>query len=689
MVAITDYLASKLREFTPEKWDSFVRWLDNRFRVLEEKADITDRVADSILARGLQVIEDGIGPSIVQAEQAAANVAAMADLGVVFFATSATSMAINTNQKTITIPESNRAQFAPAAYVLVNHVGDLENAFVGRRVSYDRQTGVLVLAVESVFGSGTFDEWEISPIATTADLEALRDQIAADRAAVQLLRNEATTAAGNASGSATAASNAQTGAANALSAFQAIWYGARDTDPAGAALGSQYLDTSQTPNVVKVLTESGWAPTVTVSIGGSRQQVYTAAEGQTGPFTVDGGFSNGSVNVNGVEFFDGNGVDLDPVAGTFTFASPRSADDLVVFRGYLANDAVDIYTKAEANALLADKADKATAVLVDEVQAFTADQKGQAIANIGGSVLAGFRDKLINGDGQISQGVYTTVADDTYWCDMHYVLTQTAAITPTVITDVADGLPSMMRLTQSQATAQRMGNAQIVEASVSKALRGKKVTLGGKLRCSAAQPIRFVILEWTGTADAVTSDVVASWTNGTFTAGNFFLGTNVTVAAVGAITPAPNTVTDWSLVADISSGCNNLIVLYWTEGTAAQNVTLDMVWGLVEGDASAEKWPYAARYPQKELALCQRYFYREVTDRYMFTRGTNTPATAVGHQIVFPVTMRATPTVVLGTATAMGSVTLQTATKETVMVLGIANSAATGSFAGYSADARL
>lgn len=270
---------------------------------------------------------------------------------------------------------------------------------------------------------------------------------------------------------------------------------------------------------------------------------------------------------------------------------------------------------ATMTALIGTKADDAatTASLakrlrVDAAQSFTEAEKGQAIANLGGDVLAGFRDKLINGDGQISQGTYTTVADDTYWCDQHYVLTQTAAITPTILTDVANGLPFMMRLTQSQAAAQRMGNAQPVEAQVSKRLRGKQVTLGGKLRCSVSQAIRFAVLEWTGTADAPTSDVVADWTNGAFTAGNFFLGSNLTVAAVGVVTPAANTIADWSLTANISGSCSNLIVMMWTEGTAAQNVTLDMAWGLVQGDATAETWPYDARNPQQELALCERFF---------------------------------------------------------------------------------
>src|ERR1051325_7407615 len=101
MAGITDFLASKIKDLKPENWDRFVRWLDNRFRVLEEKADITDRVADSILARGLQVIEDGIGPSIILAEQKAAQVAAIANLGMIFSAPSASSVMIGTGAKSV------------------------------------------------------------------------------------------------------------------------------------------------------------------------------------------------------------------------------------------------------------------------------------------------------------------------------------------------------------------------------------------------------------------------------------------------------------------------------------------------------------------------------------------------------------------------------------------------------------
>jgi hypothetical protein len=308
---------------------------------------------------------------------------------------------------------------------------------------------------------------------------------------------------------------------------------------------------------------------------------------------------------------------------------------------FAATTAALIGAKADAAATTAALANR---VRVDAAQAFSNAEKGRAIANIAAGTLSGFRDKLINGDGQINQRTYTTVADDAYWCDRHYVLTQTAAITPTVITDVADSLPFMMRLTQTQATAQRMGNAQIVEASDAKRLRGKKVTLGGKLRSSLAQVIRFAVLEWTGTADAPTSDVVQLWTSATYAPGGFFLGANLTVSVVGSITLAANAITDFSLLADASSACNNLIVFCWTEGTAAQNSTLDMAWGLVEGDASAEKWPYGTRHPQQEMALCQRYGEAGNINFGGFRYASNTSGYSAG-DISFAVKKRVVPSV--------------------------------------------
>jgi len=217
MAGITDYLASKLKSLTPEKWDGFVRWLDNRFRVLEEKADITERVADSILARGLQVIEDGIGPAIIQAEQAAANVKAISNLGMIFTAPSETTVLIGAGQKSFTIPTNRKDQFSPAAIMMAYAGSNYSNAIIGSTASYNRSTGVLVLDVIETIGSGIFNAWTLTPVATTADLEALRDQVQADRLQAGL--------------NAGAAVNAKNDAQSIATDFRAKYLGTRATDP--------------------------------------------------------------------------------------------------------------------------------------------------------------------------------------------------------------------------------------------------------------------------------------------------------------------------------------------------------------------------------------------------------------------------------------------------------------------------
>lgn len=274
---------------------------------------------------------------------------------------------------------------------------------------------------------------------------------------------------------------------------------------------------------------------------------------------------------------------------------------------------------------------------------------------IGAGGAGGYFNGITNGDGIVNQrsSSYTTVADDTYWCDRHYVLTQTAAITPTVINDVADGVPRMMRLSQSQATAQRMGNAQILEGAWSKRYRGKTVTLGGKLRTSDTRTVRFAVLEWTGTENAVTSDVVNSWTSSTFTAGNFFLASNLVVAAVGSLALSANTLTDWALPATISSSANNIIVFYWTDATAAQNVTMDMRWWFVEGEATEADGAFAARPEQQELDLCYRFVERleKTSGDVAFNVGYADSSSQLYAPWVFRVQKWTTPTIA-GSATA-------------------------------------
>lgn len=216
----------------------------------------------------------------------------------------------------------------------------------------------------------------------------------------------------------------------------------------------------------------------------------------------------------------------------------------------------------------------------------------------------------------------TLVADDVYGPDRWYVLSQSNPVTVEKSTGTG-GAVDAVKVIQANASVQRFGIAQIVEKYDSVPRRGKQVRFQGQVKVTTSQPIRYAILEWTGTADSVTSDVVNSWTNSTYTAGQFFLASSLTVAAVGTITPSGSTWTPFGLNANISASCNNLIVMVWTEGTAAQSFEFEMTqMGLYDG---GEQRPWLPRSIGDERMACMRYFEK-----------TYAQDTAPGTAIAFP-----------------------------------------------------
>lgn len=181
----------------------------------------------------------------------------------------------------------------------------------------------------------------------------------------------------------------------------------------------------------------------------------------------------------------------------------------------------------------------------------------------------------------------TAVADDTYGHDHWYVLTQTASIQVSSQSLQEAGQIANARLVQNQVTAQRMGYACILSAADSQKLRGEIVTYMPRIRCSVSQAIRIAVLEWTGTVNAVVSDIVNDWTSSDYTDGaaKFFVDANLTPLGTVALTPTANTWTNMTpLPVTIGNSCNHVIVFVWTEGTAAQTVSLDLgVQSLVRG----------------------------------------------------------------------------------------------------------
>jgi len=89
-----------------------------------------------------------------------------------------------------------------------------------------------------------------------------------------------------------------------------------------------------------------------------------------------------------------------------------------------------------------------------------------------------------------------------------------------------------------------------------------------------------------------------------------------------------------------------------------------------------------------ELALCQRYYLTNSSTIFMYGYG-NLPASNTSAVVYYPVSMRATPTVTLGTITFASGVATSHVGVLSFLTDGVTTSAAAGRFAGYTVSAEL
>lgn len=329
----------------------------------------------------------------------------------------------------------------------------------------------------------------------------------------------------------------------------------------------------------------------------------------------------------------------------------RSGNNLTVTRGSESTSAVSHASGAAVNEVVS----KAVLDALFQPDGIAAGLSGQVLGTAGGTpatpawIWGSERNLLRNSSFAVCQrqpgteSTDTSYADDTYCtCDGWYVLTQTASIQTS--RQAGSGRSRYaLRLKQSQATAQRMGIAQIIEAQDCYDLRGEAFRKQIKATSSTSQTIRWALLENTTTDDAATSDVVNSWTNSTFTAGQFFIA-GLTVAGTGSQALAANTPATIAVTASVSSSCKNLILFVWTESAAAQNVTLSLEEvGLYQG---AEGRLWVPPPIGDELRRCQRYYQRLAGDALASALAFKVAgAWILGPLLTLPVAMRAVPTV--------------------------------------------
>ena len=312
------------------------------------------------------------------------------------------------------------------------------------------------------------------------------------------------------------------------------------------------------------------------------------------------------------QFFDANG---DPLTGgkIYTYESGTTTPKVTFADAALTvanSNPVMLNAAGRAPDVFADVGDykvvltDATGVMIE-----TRDPVDGAPVGSAGQGLSSFKNLLINGQFLVKQRSATSIANDTYGFDCWYHLNQTGAVTVSQLVDAESGQPTSLRITQAQSTPQRFGIAQIIETDNCRHLRGSFVSLSFRARSSLAQPVRYAILSWDGAPNVVTSDVVSDWTSATYAAGDFFIGSDLSVIAVGSFTPSAGTWTQApSLSGVVPSSMGNLIAMVWTEDAAAENATLDL--GLAQLEPGEEASAYEYRPNMNEVSYCFRYFYR-------------------------------------------------------------------------------
>ena len=181
---------------------------------------------------------------------------------------------------------------------------------------------------------------------------------------------------------------------------------------------------------------------------------------------------------------------------------------------------------------------------------------------------------IINGDFSVAQRGTTFNSttwrkndDDSYLLDRWLLLSDGNDIVD--VTQISGAFSRSRYALQAEVETanKRFGFCQIIEANTSIPLRGQKISVSFAAKTVTDKLIgnvRVAVLEWTGTADTVTSDVVSDWTgNLTFAENWVALNTPDNLA----LTTSEQTFKVENLT--VGASCNNLAVFIWVDDTDA------------------------------------------------------------------------------------------------------------------------
>lgn len=274
------------------------------------------------------------------------------------------------------------------------------------------------------------------------------------------------------------------------------------------------------------------------------------------------------------------------------------------------------------------------------------------------------RNALLNSDFRVWQNgtSFTSTGsgndDDSYTADQWILLSDGNDVVD--VSEETSTIPTGSRgaiaLDVETANA-KFGIFQPLESRDSLPFVGETVSLSFKARVTGTSitKVNAMVVEWTGTADSITSDIVNTWgadeTNPSLVASWAFSDTPGTPLAV---TTAYQTFEIEGIT--VGSSATNVGVFIWMDSIDGSNPTIGDV--LYISDVQLEKGSFSTGFAPRpwgdELRLCQRFFAKS------FQYGT-APAQNAGREgsvgtkaftggefslyILFPVRMRAIPTI--------------------------------------------
>lgn len=276
----------------------------------------------------------------------------------------------------------------------------------------------------------------------------------------------------------------------------------------------------------------------------------------------------------------------------------------------------------------------------------------KSVNALNGGQLAGFRNRIINGAMMVAQRATSFTSsggannDDTYNLDRWTLLSDgnnVADVYQDVATIPTNGFASLNGVVRT--ANKKYGFLQIIEQRNCIGLIGETVTLSFTSRIigSGISNVRAAILSWSGTADAVTSDIVSAWNAD---------GTNPTLVANWTYENTPanlGVTTSWvrySITAAIdTASTKNIAIFIWSDDTTTTGGGATDAFYVtdVQLELGSVATPFERRPYGTELNLCLRY-YCKIDSVYAYYNIYNSGNFSTD-KIDFPVPMRIAPSV--------------------------------------------